>query len=207
MLTLPVQAGRDFERVPAGIHAAICNLVVDAGLQPGSQQYPQPKRKLYLRFEVPGSRITYQHDGKDVEGPLCIGSWYTASMNAKAILRQHLEGWRGKKFTDEEAGAFDISAVLGKPCTLVVQESEKGGKTRSDIKMIAPAQKGASSAAENPLLLYLNDGDQARLGALPEWLQKRITAQIQPEPASESTASEMAAEGWGGTAADDDIPF
>lgn len=217
MLTLPVKAGRDFQRVPPGVHVALCNILADAGLQPGSALYPKPKHKLFLRFEVPDQRIEYEHEGRKLEGPLCIGLWAVASMHAKAILRLRLEGWRGRKFTDEEAAAFDLETVLGKPCTLVVQDDTRNGKTYSNIVAIAPAPKGCTLKPENPLLFYGNDGDAAKLAALPPWLQARIKAQIQPEPEPEPERAgpdsgdgpdfDSGAHDAGGFQDDSDIPF
>lgn len=203
-LTLPVgsNGGGDFKRAPAGSHIAVCNLVADCGLQPGSQQYPQPKRKLYVRFEIPAERVEYEKDGKQVEGPLTIGSFYTASMNEKATLRKHLEGWRGKKFTDDEAAAFDVSALLGKACMLSVVESEHAGKTYSNIAGIGSMPKGVPAPqAENPLLYFDNESSAADLEKLPKWLREKIEGQISP---SKPSANESHA---GSDFQDDDIPF
>jgi hypothetical protein len=205
-LTLPVgsNGGGDFKRAPAGSHIAVCNLVADCGLQPGSQQYPAPKRKLYVRFEIPAERIEYEKDGKQVEGPLTIGSFYTASMNEKATLRKHLEGWRGKKFSDDEAAAFDVSALLGKACMLSVVESESGGKTYSNIAGIGSMPKGVPSPkAENPLLYFDSESGSAELESLPKWLREKIESQLKP---SKPGASESHA-GSGGDEFGDDIPF
>jgi hypothetical protein len=180
-MTLPVgsNGGGDFKRAPAGSHIAVCNLVADCGLQPGSAQYPSPKRKIYIRFEIPAERVEYEKDGKQVEGPLTIGSFYTASMNEKATLRKHLEGWRGKKFSDEEAGSFDVSALLGKACMLSVVESDSGGKTYSNISGIGSLPKGMSvPKAENELLYFDSDSGRAELEALPKWLREKIEQQI-----------------------------
>jgi hypothetical protein len=200
-LTLPVggSGNGDFKRAPAGSHIAVCNLVADCGLQPGSQAFPSPKRKIYLRFEIPGERVEYEKDGKQVEGPLTIGSFYTASMNEKATLRKHLEGWRGKKFSDEEAAAFDVAAIAGKPCMLSVIESESGGKTYSNIAGIGALPKSVPApAAENPLLVYL-DGDSKTYEKLPKWLQEKIDSQLKPSKpgANESHTGDP----------DEDIPF
>ena len=43
----------DFKSVPAGTHVAVCNLIADLGLQPGSDLHPAPRHQMYLRFEVP----------------------------------------------------------------------------------------------------------------------------------------------------------
>jgi len=202
-LTLPVGGGGggDFKRAPAGSHIAVCNMVADVGIQPGSQSFPQPKRKLYLRFEIPGERVEYEKDGKQVEGPLTIGSFYTASMNEKATLRKHLEGWRGKGFTDTEAGSFDISKLLGAACMLSVIESENGGKTYSNIQNIGKMPKGIDSPkAENELLYYADDNADG-FDDLPKWLQEKIDGQIKPArpAANESHGSN---DGDGG-----DVPF
>lgn len=192
-LTLPVGGGGggDFKRAPSGSHIAVCNLVADCGIQPGSQAFPNPKRKLYLRFEIPGERVEYEKNGKQVEGPLTIGSFYTASMNEKATLRKHLEGWRGKGFTDAEAAAFDISKLLGQACMLSVIEADSGGKTYSNIQNIGKLPKGIPApSAENPLLYYAGD-DERDFSSLPPWLQEKINGQIRPATpaASESHAS------------------
>lgn len=187
-LTFPVGSagGGDFKRAPSGSHIAVCNLVADVGIQPGSQAFPTPKRKLYVRFEIPGERVEYEKDGKQVEGPLTIGSFYTASMNEKATLRKHLEGWRGKGFTDAEAGAFDVSKLLGKACMISVIESENAGKTYSNIQNIGKLPKGIPEpAAENPLLYYAAD-DESHLEELPKWLQEKIEGQIKPAKPSPS---------------------
>ena len=192
-LNLPVggNGGGDFKRAPAGSHIAVCNLVADCGLQPGSQAFPSPKRKIYVRFEIPAERVEYEKDGKPVEGPLTIGSFYTASMNEKATLRKHLEGWRGKGFSDDEAASFDVSSILGKACMLSVVESESGGKTYSNIAGIGKLPKGMTAPeAENPLLYYDEGSSDDDFDALPKWLREKIENQIRPSrpAASESHA-------------------
>lgn len=205
-LTLPVSGGGgDFKRVPAGSHVAICNLVADCGLQPGSQQYPSPKRKLYLRFEVPDERVEFERDGESVEGPATIGTFYTASMNEKATLRKHLEGWRGAKFSDAEAAAFDISKLLGKACMISVVENEHGGKTYSNIAGISKLPRNmAEPKPENPLLYYAED-DTSSFDKLPDWLREKINNQLS-QPTREDVEDRQARE-HAEAGLDDDIPF
>lgn len=196
-MTLPVSGNGngEYKRAPAGSHIAVCNIVADCGLQPGSQSFPAPKRKIYIRFEIPAERVEYEKDGKTIEGPLTIGSFYTASMNEKSTLRKHLEGWRGRKFTDEEAGQFDVAAILGKACMLSVVESEAGGKMYSNISGIGSLPKGLGTPhAENELLYFDNDSDRAAFEKLPKWLKEKIESQIvQNRPA----ANESHAGGFG----------
>ena len=164
-LTYKVNAvAGDFEPVPAGSHIAVCDIVADIGLQPGSGMYPQPKNQVYIRFELPNERIQFEKDGKKQEGPQVIGKTYTASMNEKANLRHHLESWRGKAFTDEEAESFDVSAILGKPCMLTVMHTKKGEKTYANITSIGPLPKGIQAKTIIPEItpvLYASLDDTA----------------------------------------------
>lgn len=193
----------DFKRVPAGSHIAICNLIADCGMQPGSPLYPNPKHKLYVRFEIPAERVEYEKDGQSIEGPMTIGSFYTASMNEKATLRKHLESWRGRSFTDEEAAKFDVSAILGKACMLSVVHSESGGKTYANIASIGAMPKGVPiPKAENPLLYYDDNSPAIDLDKLPKWLQDKINGQLTGQT-KEDTAPRPDQVGF----EDDDIPF
>src|SRR5258706_15370007 len=101
-MKIPAKSQTDFEVVPAGNHLAICNAIVDLGMQPGSGMYPDPKPQLYLRFELPAKQITYQKDGKDLTGPMSIGRSLTASMSEKANLRKIIESWQGAAFPSDD---------------------------------------------------------------------------------------------------------
>ena len=203
-LKYPVNGGGgDFKRLAAGSHIAVCNLVCDVGLQPGSQAFPKPKRKVYIRFEVPAERVEYDKDGVTHEGPQTIGSFFTASMNEKSILRKALEGWRGRAFTDAEAADFDVAAILGKSCMLSVVEDSFNGKTYSNIASISALPKGTPApTAENPLLFY-SDDKRDQYDALPKWLREKIDGQLEPEPKLSRAA--QAARDEGGFM--DEVPF
>lgn len=179
-MTFPVGGGGgDFKRAPSGSHIAVCNLVADCGMQPGSAQFPAPKRKVYLRFEIPDERVEYEKDGRKMEGPLTIGKFYTASMNEKATLRKHLEGWRGKSFTDDEAAAFDVGKLLGVACMLTVVEEERDGKSYSNISGIGKLPRSINTPiAENDLIYFDEDSGPKEYEALPQWLREKIDKQI-----------------------------
>lgn len=192
--------GGDFKSVPAGSHIAVCNIVADLGLQPGSGLYPDPKQQVFIRFEVPEERVEYEKDGKKYEGPVVIGMTFTASMHEKANLRKQLESWRGKQFTDEQAESFDIESILGKACMISVVEVQKGDKVYSNIKSISGLPKGViAPRAENPLLFYTAQEDSS-YSKLPEWLQKKIDAQLERKETRRHDPSEL-------EITDDDIPF
>jgi|SRR6185503_3616696 len=203
-LTFKVNAGSgEFKSVPSGSHIAVCNLVADLGMQPGSASYPAPKQKVFIRFEIPAERVEYEKDGRKISGPAVIGAFFTASMHEKATLRNRLEGWRGRMFTDEEAGNFDVSTILGKPCMLNVVENSVGDKTYTNIASISPLPRGvAAPIAENKLLYYAED-DKRDYDLLPDWIKEKIDKQLtkRPEPTTNYHHSDSV------EITDDDIPF
>lgn len=207
-MKFPAKASANFETVPIGNHIAICNAVVDLGIQPGSGQYPEPKRQVYLRFELPTERITYQKDGHEMEGPMSIGRSLTASMSEKANLRKLIESWFGKKFPNDDAAAdFDLQNLLGRKCLLNITHTEKAGKTYANIANATPIPKGmtAEYPQHNASMYYsLDEPDQKVFEALPEWARKKISERLKPEVSDES---ENPAPAGADQDFDDDIPF
>lgn len=53
--------GKDFKKVPPGCHFAICNMVVDLGIQETTfQNKAKSQHQVYIRWEVPDERVTYE---------------------------------------------------------------------------------------------------------------------------------------------------
>jgi hypothetical protein len=206
---MPIMAketgGKDFKKVPPGAHFAICNMVVDCGLQEGFNGKPQ--HKIYIRWEVPDERVSYEKDGKEIEGPCSIGSLYTLSLSEKANLRKVLENWRGKAFTPQELQGFDITNVLGKCCQIMVTHSDDGKYANvTGVMGISKDQKPRATDAKpenKPLAYSLDDHSPATFNALPNWLQEKIEKRMKaPTEATPSTGRAIDDEAF-----DDDIPF
>ena len=200
-MTFPASGGGDFKRLEPGTYAAVCDMVVLMGYQPGSAAFPKPRLKVYIRWQVPEERT-------DDDRPMVVGATLTASMNEKAQLRQLLEGWRSKKFSDEDAEAFDVAKLIGQPCMVSVVEKDVGGKTYSNVASVSKLPKGLPAPAlEGEALVYWNtrsteDGFVFR--KLPQWLQKKIEEQIEPTSQPANAPHPVTA---GGDDPDDDIPF
>lgn len=199
----------DFEPLPAGTYIARCVSVVDIGIQ----QTPfGGKEKVYLGFEVASERVTWEKDGESHEGPALIGSRYTMSIHEKSILGQHLTGWRGKPFTEEEREAFDLFAVLDAPCMIGVIHKTKGEKTYANIQSIMRLPAGTVCPPAETDVIGYTPQDNAYSGnfdKLPEWLQKLCSeghsaAQpvSQPPPLPQTDMSPP-----GDDYFDDDLPF
>lgn len=177
--------GREFQKVPAGIHFAVCNLIADLGMQRTEfSGQVKDQRKVYIRWEVPDIRVTYTRDGQTVEGPATIGATYTLSLSDKANLRKVLESWRGVAFTSDELKRFDITTVAGKPCQIMVTHSASAGKSYANVTSVVACsreQKERARAArpESGVLVYeLDNPSPAVFAQLPPWIREKIEQRI-----------------------------
>lgn len=201
--------GKDFKKVPPGCHFAICNMVVDLGVQETSfQGKSKSQHQVYIRWEVPDERVTYEKDGKQIEGPCSIGSTYTLSLSEKANLRKVLENWRGTPFTEQELRGFDITTIAGKCCQIMVQHKESGGKTYANITGVigvSREQKERSRGAKSEVgvtVFSLDDPDDSAYERLPNWIREKLDTRVPAQSAHSANASAPAGEDF-----DDDIPF
>ena len=208
--------GGDFTPVPAGLHLARCYRIVDLGTQQSEYMgETKHQRKIMLGWEL---------HGKDDEGnelvtsrgdPLAIFKNYTLSWNEKATLRNDLQGWRNKPFTEEEMRRFDISTILGAWCMLnVIERPGKNGKMYSNVGSIAPVPSVVKQAglppAVNPNQLFrlaepnyelfdtFGKGLKEKIQSSPEWQAQQARKGAQkPDKAPSSGFDDM----------DDDLPF
>lgn len=174
MSTLPApNDSGNFEPVPEGTHLALCYRVIDLGTQQSSYQgAPRRTHKVLVSWEIPGELMS---NGD----PYTIHQRYTWSMSEKALLRQHLESWRGKKFTESDFGpqGFNIKNLLGIACLLTVVHEKKDGKTYSNIGSISKLMKGMETppAFNTPIYLWLTPPiDPNVLALLSQGLQETI---------------------------------
>lgn len=195
--------GGDFKPVPAGNHVGICSMVVGLGKQRiQSQLYGESvKPQIYVAWELPHEPITWtDKDGNERTGPMRIGKVYTLSLHENAALRGDLESWRGRAFTEEERKGFDINKLAGAPAMVNVLHAEKNGKTYANVAGVTPLPKGMDKPTlyDPPAIIYDDDEFRGNYDLLPEWLHKKIDAQVRDEPKPEPEARELL---------DDDIPF
>lgn len=138
---LPKPNEIEFELPPAGTHLALCYRVIDLGTQTGTYMgKPKVNHKILLSWELPDEKMK---DGR----PFTISQRYTWSMSEKAILRKHLEGWRGLSFTDADFGpaGFNIKNVIGKGCVLTITHDTKGEKTYANITGVGKMMRGMAA--------------------------------------------------------------
>lgn len=206
-ITASDNGGKDFKKVPPGCHFAICNMVVDLGIQESTfKGESKSQHKVYIRWEVPDERVKYEKDGREVEGPCSIGAMYTLSLSEKANLRKVLENWRGKPFTKEELRGFDVTTVAGKCCQVMVQHSEDGKYANvTGVMGTSRDQKERARTAKSEVgvVVYsLDDPDPDVHERLPKWIKEKLEERVAAPSLHTANAAAPAGEDF-----DDDIPF
>ena len=164
--------GGNYSPVPEGTHLARCVQIIDLGHQ-YSEFYDKWSDKVMIRFELPNELI--EVDGEQM--PRIIGSTYTKSLSEKANLRGMLEGWRGKKFTEEELQGFNLAVLIGLPCMVTVTHRQSNGKTYADIAGVVAPMKGLEAPEQmtESLIFDIDDFDALNeIDRLPEFIQNMI---------------------------------
>ena len=187
--------GGDLPNLQPGIYQGTCYSIVDMGTT--DQEYKGVKNKktrVHLSFEIthaldPENNPITMEDGR----PFGVFKTYTASLFEAARLRQDLESWRGKRFTEQELKGFDISNLIG--CTARIEvgltaptDFYPGGKTK--ILALREPREGVkkidtvNDAVIFDLDVYLDDfrGKQSPESKamcdiffdLPTWIKKEI---------------------------------
>lgn len=203
---LPQNTGGDFTPPPPGTHLAICYRVIDLGTQQVEWKgQHKEQRKIMLSWELPDEHM---EDGQ----PFSVHQRYTFSSSEKAVLRAHLEAWRGVPFKDSDfgPGGFDIRNILGKPCLLTIVHEHKNGKTYANIKAVAKPMKNTVvpkltnatvflSLAEFDAGVYegLSQGLKDIIAKSPEFQALGSPGAIPPPNGPESYGNDL----------DDEIPF
>ena len=134
MALTATDTGGDFELPPAGNHPARCCQIIDLGTQ-YSKYYDSHSHKVLVCWEL---MCEPNQDGVRH----MVWKRYTLSLSSKATLRQHLDAWRGRPFTEEELKGFDVCKVLGQPCLLQVVHKPEGDKTYANVQAVAQPPSG-----------------------------------------------------------------
>ena len=160
--------GSGFENPEAGTYNAVCYRVIDIGTQENNYQGTiSLKPQVIIAWELEET----MKDGR----PFVVSQFYTASLNEKAKLRQHMATWRGRDFTEAELQGFNPFNLLGAPCMLSLSVNEKG---RSKVTGVAKLPKGLQPRkAVNPqcyLSLDKENYDPAMFEMLSEGIKEIV---------------------------------
>lgn len=144
--------GGDFTVAPEGLHQAVCVDVWDV--------YTESRPEEYGGGLVDKTRLVWEIDQADpkTNKPIQVHMIYTASLHEKAKLRQHLESWRGRKFTQAELEGFDLEHLIGVNCQLqVIHRIGRNGNTYGNVSAIVPLGKGMQKLTASPGFMRKKD--------------------------------------------------
>jgi hypothetical protein len=165
--------GGTFVLCPAGPQQMVCCDVIDHGvvMAPGfGGRPPQPKHKITIRWES-------QHKMSDGR-PFIVQRRFTLSAHPKAALRQYLESWRGRKFSDEEAGTFDVEKLIGVNAICQVTHVQKSRGVFAEVVSIMPPMAGMARLTVSSGYIRVKD-------RTPEEQQRERSAPEDAEPDGE----------------------
>lgn len=136
MTTTVREPESNFTPAPEGLHQAVCcdvweQWTEESKFTPGQLQ--DKTRVVWLLDAI----------NPETKQPFQASQIYTASLHEKAKLRQHLEAWRGRKFTQDELRGFDLENLVGANCQLqIVHNLGNNGKTYANVQAVVPLGKG-----------------------------------------------------------------
>jgi hypothetical protein len=167
--------------VPAGNYIARCYKMIEIGTVAETiNGQTKTMHKVRIGWELPTETKVF--DPAKGEQPLVVDQEYTLSMNEKANLRKMLESWRGKGFTEKEAEAFDITALLGKPCMLnIIHTVSKSNSTYEKIAGVTAVPKGITvpnQVIKNFVLSYDN-WNQELFDSLPDFIKTKMQGSLE----------------------------
>lgn len=165
---------------PAGSHVAICTRIIDIGTQTTpfkdeSTGEQKSSHQVILTWELSNEPMD---DGR----PFTISKYYTCSLHEKATLRQHLEAWRGRAFTQDELRGFHLKNILGKHCMLSVTHAPKqDGSVSARVSAVMSLPKGSTPPVQiNDLVCFdIDNWDERVFSTLPDYLRKQIMQSVE----------------------------
>lgn len=177
---------------PPKTFLARCRGVVDLGTQPDFGEFPQPKLKVHLMFELVNTRHVFKGQEDKGEQPFVISVDFPRKMSKKANLRKFIVAWFGKDFLTEDAARdFDLFLLIGKTCQITIKhtpDKEQPEIKYANIGSISPVIEEMRKSVPplvNPTHAFsindLNDPEpeyreaaKKAFNALSEWLQNKI---------------------------------
>lgn len=117
---------KPWANVPEGSHVATCIDVVDMGIPDWTKKADNPTgtHKVKLVFHA---RVT-DENGNPLENPngqaWTCDQMFSMYFSEKALLRQFVENWLGRKLDKAEARAFNEESLVGKDAIISVVWSE-----------------------------------------------------------------------------------
>lgn len=192
--------GGDFKPIDPGTYVARCYSMIEIGtIETEFNGHKKKSHKVSIGWELPTETAVFNPDNGPE--PYVVNKTYTLSMHEKSTLRKDLESWRGKKYTDAEAVAVDITKLISQPCLLTIVHDEKDGKTYANVTGITKLMKGQTCPQQvnKTRILAYDDFNWDLFESLSDYMKDKIRSseefRAMKEPATAAAST-----------ADDDIP-
>lgn len=169
-----------FKPVPPGSHLARCYRIIDLGTQKTTWNgQTKMSKKVMFQFEIHSEDDEGNPLVTDKGEPMSISKNYTLSLRDSALLRNDLEAWRGRAFTEEERQGFNLKNVLNAWCLLTVtKDVGRDGKTYTNIQGISPVPKAMKANTPPPFneasIFSLDDPNMDVFNTLSERIRQKI---------------------------------
>lgn len=141
---MPIVAKNEstFTPAPEGQWRAVCCDVVDLGMVKTEWNgVTKNQHKIRVVFQI-------EEINPENNKPFLIQRRFTLSMHEKAALRQFLESWRGKAYTEDQAkDGIDVELMVGQNAVIQIAHAQRGGSTWADILSIMKPMKGQEPLA------------------------------------------------------------
>lgn len=183
------------ELIPAGNYIARCYQMIHIG-EIMDTTYGRLINKAIIGWELPTELKVFRQELG--EQPYSIRQEFTLSLNEKANLRKLLASWRGKDFTEAEAKAFDITALIGKACMLnIIHKHSASGSTYEYISSISPLPKGIVCPPQinESFILDYDNFSEEKFNVLPDFIKDKIKNSLEyakmKQPAVQNIAEDL----------------
>lgn len=212
----PKGESKEFEKHPAGYTTGVCTRVIDKGTH-WNEKKQTFQRKIMLGFESD----KLMQEGEFKGEPFLLFANFNYSMYQNAHLCGFIEDWEARKFhSQDEADAYDLSKLIGKPAFMNIIHSDDGKWT--NIQTIGPVPEGMTAPAIKGKTIVVDQDalDKAEVDKLSDKMKETIMSAKERtegeqyeagERITANTATPNTEEGDPGVQSEDDfndrIPF
>lgn len=176
---------REFIPAPEGLHHAVCVDVVDLGEVTANFS---GEEKTFLAIRLVWQIDKLMSEDGDFPRRFIVAKRYNRSLHEKATLRQHLESWRGQRFSnmDLEVDGVDLEKLIGANCQVQVmhRESAYNGRTSTfaNVSAVLPPPPDVPKLAPDGNYVRVKNRDQ---------LQSTTSSKPEAEPSPEEEEQEV----------------
>ena len=185
--------------VEPGVYIAVCVGVVDLGEQ-YSEKFKNYRNEVQFIWELAGETVEVDGEVK----PRHLFRTFSVATSKKSNLRGFLGGWNGVAYSDEQFQELDMFDQVGRACQLNVVLSDSGEYANVDSVIPLPKGMPAPTAQTASILWNMDEWDDEKFAALPEWVQEKIKKSTQyqkdhtPTEAVDFPAAQTAPDSGGG---------